>query len=160
MKTVFCSTIVLILVACSCLSCNRLPDTYQFKNRDRIIISVELMCNPNASDGYTGQAFELIRKLEQHEIETFMTSLYALETKLGITPPVRGFGPNIVCVTYENGDMEYFASWHIEFVEKGKNPTGVGSYYFRGNCFDELFLEYSGGQGQGQEGQGDGSVVP
>ena len=142
MKRIVYFVMLTIILLCSCVACKTLPNTYQFENKDEKIVSVELMHNPKAPKGYTGQTFELIRELEQHEIEPFMESIYALETHLTLTPPAGDFGPNIACVTYENGSKEYFASWHIESVEKGEKLTGVGGYSFRGDCFDELFREY------------------
>lgn len=134
--------IVFILMLIPLLfGCRRIPETYQFANTELEIKQVELLSN--ASVGYTGQEFTLVRALDEDEISDFMDALYKLETKKCTTPPPRNFGPHIVRVTYENGDMELFASWHIEFVENGKAITGVGAYYFSGDAFETLYSEYA-----------------
>lgn len=143
MKMVY-SFFVIIIVVCFSASCSVLPDTYQFENKGQEIEKIELLYNPQFQEGYVGQKFKLIRELQPDEITIFMDSIYALETKKRTSPPYANFGPYIVCVTYQNGDEEYFASWHIEIVKKGAEPMWAGAYAFKGNSFDELFLEYAG----------------
>ena len=146
MKTI-CIVVVILAIMCVGTFCGTLPDTYQFENRGQEIERIELLHNPQAKDGYPGQGFEFIRELRSDELGPFMERIYALETKKRTSPPYANFGPYIACVTYHNGDKEYFASWHIEVVKKGAEPMGAGSYSFKGNGFDELFLEYSTGEG-------------
>ena len=141
-------SVFVILAGCS----KSLPDTYTHPNKDQPIVSVELMYN--SSWVYTGEEFKTVRTLNPQEIPLFMDELYALPTQKNITPPARDFGPNIVKVTYENGDIEFFASWHIEFVKSGEEIAGVGAYAFVGEGFDQLYDSYRG-QGDGlPEGHG------
>jgi hypothetical protein len=130
-------SIVLITLFLLC-GCSKLPDTYPFARKNLDITGVEVLCN----DGYVGQNFRLIRTLEAEEIVDFMNALYELPTQKCITPPSMNFGKNVIKVIYENGDVEYFASWHIELVEKGAEIKGVGAYYFT-EGFDELFEKYA-----------------
>ena len=88
--------------------------------------------------------FKLIRKLEQEEIHEFMERLYALKTKQAFGSPPCDYGPYIARANYVNGDSEYFGTRHIELVEEGTEAFAVGIYYFSGDSFEKLFLEYAG----------------
>ena len=142
-RYIITSGIILLIIMLLC-SCSRLPNTYPFENKDQEIKSIELLYNPYVNKDEYSTDFVLIRSLEENEFAPFMKDIYSLETDKCITPPVCDFGEYVVFVNYKNGDMEIFASWHIEFVESGNNPTGVGAYYFLGDAFDNLFVEYSG----------------
>lgn len=122
-------------------ACSRIPETYSFAYEGKTIACVELLNNYSAV--YTGQEFTVIRNLSEDEIPAFMDMLSQLETRQCITPPPRNFGPHIVRVTYADGDMELFGSWHIEFVEKGQSVKGVGAYCFSEDDFENLFMEYA-----------------
>lgn len=156
MRKVFVATILLLVVLSGCFS-NRLPDTYQFYDAGQRIESIELLYNPYAQEGYTGKAFISIRALDQREIKPFIDKLHSLKTVKCITPPPSAFGEYVVVVDYENGDTEMFGSWHIEFVENGNSPSGVGAYCFaEQEAFEELFLSYAD---IGGRSTGDGSAV-
>ena len=73
-----------------------------------------------------------------------MIQTIRLQTKHISTAPHRGWGVYIARVTYQNGDVEYLGSGHIEFVKSGEKPIAQGIYYFPGDAFDKLFLEYAG----------------
>lgn len=139
-----------------------LPETYQFPNKDRTIESIELFYNPYVAEGYTGKAFTSIRILRPEEIVSFMDRIYSIQTAKCITPPRSNYGEYIAEVTYENGDIERFSSWHIELIEKGETSYGVGAYFFLNQeDFDNLFIEYAGISDFSEfTGQGDGSPVP
>ena len=141
MKKVF---IVVLLLFTLC-GCSIDPRTYPFENKDQPIASVELLYYPWIEDDRKPfMEFELIRTLEPEEIPVFMDAIYSLETKrVGPTPP-GNYGMYIARVSYENGDVENFATRHIEFVEAGDKAYAVGWYVFTGDAFEQLFLEYAG----------------
>lgn len=145
MKKISIILAVCLSVALLC-SCTQSSKTYPFPNRDEPIESVELLYYPFAIDVDNEEFmnFELIRKLEQEEISEFMERLYAVKTKQAIGSPPCDYGPYIARVTYENGDSEYFGTRHIEMVEAGTEAFAVGIYYFHGDAFEKLFLEYAG----------------
>ena len=132
-----------IALLCSCAHSSK---SYPFPNQDEPIESVELLYYPFAvdMDNEEFMKFELIRYLEQEEISEFMERLYALKTTQAFGSPPCDYGPYIARVNYENGDSEYFGSRHIEMVEAGTEAYAVGIYYFRGDAFEKLFLEYTG----------------
>ena len=138
--------IIMMLATVTALFCgcnHTLPSNYAHPNKGQPIASVELL--NNSSWQYTGQEFEVVKVLDHAEIPAFMEKLYDLPTQKSITPPARDFGPNIVRVIYENGDMELFGSWHIEDIKSGEEISGVGSYSFADERFDELFNAYIAG---------------
>lgn len=145
MKKIFIILAICVSIAllCSCAQCSK---SYPFPNRDEPIESVELLYYPFAVDVDNEEFmyFELIRKLEQEEISNFMEHLYALKTKQAFGSPPCDYGPYIARVNYENGDAEYFGTRHIELVEEGTEAFAVGIYYFSGDSFEKLFLEYAG----------------
>ena len=122
------------------------PRSYPFVNKNVPIKSIELLYYPWAIDmAETWMDFQQIRVLEQEEIPGFMNAIYGLQTKRAKpSPPLSNYGPYIARVTYKNGDVEYFGSRHIEFVENGQEAYAVGLYYFPGDTFEKLFLEYAG----------------
>lgn len=132
--------------------CKQQPNAYPFINQDEQIESISLYYFSHPLE-YSGQDFEWIKNLEKAEIVSFMESVRSIKTQYCVTPPPANFGNYIAQVTYNNGELEIFAQWHIEHVDSGDAITGVGAYHFVGTEFEELFLRYAGGQG-------DGSVVP
>lgn len=132
--------LIIVLVVIVFGGCAFSSSSYPFPYKGENIVSIELLHNPKYG-AYTGQKFELERILEPGEIDAFMNALYQLPTTYPAPAP-RNFGENIVRVTYENGDVEYFASWHIEVVKEGQSIKGSGSYCFSGEGFNELFNEY------------------
>ena len=141
--------ISIILVVCLSIvllySCTQ-SSPYPFPNRDKPIESVELLYYPFAvdMDNEEFMKFVLIRTLEKKEIPKFMERLYTLKTKEAFGSPPCDYGPYIARVNYENGDAEYFGTRHIELVEEGTEAFAVGIYYFSGDSFEKLFLEYAG----------------
>lgn len=139
-----CVALFLLVI---CLSgCVTTPRSYVYVNKDQPIESIELLYYPWAEDNdRTFNEFVFIRELETEEISEFMARIYTLETKrVGLGPPRSNYGRYIARVNYQNGDTEYFASRHIYFAESGKQPMAVGEYYFTGDAFEKLFLEYVG----------------
>lgn len=133
---------LLFFTLCRCAS---QENSYPFENKGEPIASVELLYYPWIEDDRKPfMEFVLIRTLEEDEIPVFMEALYSLETKrVGPTPPCN-YGRYIARVNYENGNIENFATRHIELVEKGKEAHAIGYYVFTGDAFEELFLEYAG----------------
>ena len=113
---------------------------------------------------------ECICSLDNESANAFLAKLYLLDTDRCITPPPTDYGFYVAQVVYQNGDVELYGSRHIEFIEKGNEPTRIGAYYFSGDGFEELFCEYAGitsfeedmelRETSSTRGQGDGSVVP
>ena len=130
---------VLLLVTCY----NHSED-YPFENKNEPIESIELIYYPYARDMDEEDVLLSIRFLSEEEIPAFMEKIYTLETNQILTAPPTLWGIYIARVTYKNGDVEYLGSGHIEFVESGKTPISLGTYYFTGDAFDKLFLEYAG----------------
>lgn len=160
---------IAIALVVVCLSgCTFFQNAYQFPNKYEAIDSIELLYYPGADDiEKPSMEFTLIRELNAEEISEFMERIYSLKTKRERLAILMDYGPYIARVNYENGDTEYFTSRLIDYVENGKEPYAVGFYYFVGDAFDELFLEYAGEfqrEVQDKEPEGDGhengSVVP
>jgi len=135
--------IFLLLIISS--GCSVHPKSYRFEHRNEPIHSVDLLYYPWIDDATKPfMEFQLIRTLESKEISEFMDALCGLETKRARPTPPGNYGQYIVRVCYKNGDTEYFGTRHIEFVKAGEKPYAVGYYYFTGDAFDQLFLEYAG----------------
>jgi len=136
---------LLLLVGCIQTPYSK-PKTYPFENKDEPIKSVELFYYPWIVDETEDPTFLwCIRTLETEEIPGFMEAIYSLPTERIAPTPQRDFGKYIARVNYENGDSEYFGSYHIEFVEKGDWAHGVGYYVFEDRDeFEAVFLEYAG----------------
>lgn len=138
-------TLLIFLFALLLCGCSRMPQTYPFENKTEPIESIELLYYPWYADNTKPfMEFETIRALSDDEIPEFMDKVYALETKKASPTPPGNYGLYIARVNYENGDAEYYGTMHIEFVENGKDAYAVGYYYFTGNSFEELFMEYAG----------------
>lgn len=137
------TAIFLLLIVLS--GCSVQPNSYPFEHRNEPITSVELLYYPWIEDETKPfMDFQLIRTLESEEVPVFMDALYALETKRARPTPPGNYGKYIARVSYENGDSEYFGTRHIEFVKSGEKAYAVGYYYFLGDAFEKLFLEYTG----------------
>lgn len=135
----------LFLIVFLLCGCTRKPRTYPFENKDEPIKSVELLYYPWYEDhSQPFMEFQLIRTLAYDEIPEFMNKVYSLETVRSGPPPHGNYGLYIARVSYENGDMEYYGTHHIEFVKSGSDACAVGYYFFLGDAFDTLFLEYAG----------------
>ena len=121
------------------------PSTYRYPHSVADAVCVELLRNHN-TDAFASddRKFELLKVLEGEGMTTFLSAVRNLETSYCITPPPRGYGEYVARVTYANGDVEYYGTWHIEFVKSGEARTGVGSYSFRDNALESLILEYCG----------------
>ena len=148
--------IVIILILLLLCGCKTMPDEYPFKNANDNIVSVELLYNPHANEGHHDYPFELSCVLGESESVNFMNRVMQLETSKCLTPPPSNYGFYIARVTYDDGDVELFGTWHIEFVENGSEPWGVGSYSFDGDDFEILIKEYIEKYGQ----KGDERTVP
>lgn len=131
--------LIIVLLLCSCAS-----RQYTFPNKGQPVVSIELLYNPHANKNVIGGPTESIRFLQKEEVDTFLQALYTIETHRCITPPPTDYGSYVARVVYENGDVEMFGSWHIEFIEKGKEPTRIGEYYFDREAYEKLFFEYAG----------------
>lgn len=88
--------------------------------------------------------FVLVKNLDTEEVSSFMQEVYELETSFSVSPPPRGYGEYIAKVTYANGDVEMLGTVHIEYIEYGAEPTGVGAYYFKGDTIEQLIMKYAG----------------
>jgi hypothetical protein len=137
--------LLIMLSICLLLcGCSKLPETYQYPNPLEEIVHVELTqyqseipLNPKP------EFFCLLKELDVQEIQSFMNEVYLLPTeKVGTPPPMLDYGDYIAVVTYKNGDIELLGTSNIQYTEAGKIPTGVGSYHFVGDSFEELFLKY------------------
>lgn len=141
MKRIFAIYLALLFL----VGCSSVPATYQFPNRNEPIESIELLYYPFFDDADEEfMSFEVVRILEPQETEVFMDKLYSLKTKKARFSILCDYGKYIARVNYENGDSEYFGTMHIELVENGSKAYAVGSYYFAGDSFENLFLEYAG----------------
>ena len=137
--------VILLLVIISILcGCSPLPETYPFKDQNDSIESIELLYHPSPEGDFTLADYVLVRELAFDEIDPFMDALHTIKTKKTTMSPVRDYGVYVVRVTYVDGEIEIFGNYHIEFVESGEYETGVGFYFFVGDKFKELFLEYAG----------------
>lgn len=136
--------LIFVVYALLLCGCSKLPDTYPFLNEDNTITSIALFYFHNPQEGYVGQEFELIRELEIDEITPFMDGIRSIDTIKGLSPPPCGFGEYIAQVTYSDGSMELFGTWHMEYVKSGDEILGIGAYNFMGDAFEKLFLEYAG----------------
>lgn len=141
-RTVLCIFLfTLFLARCS----GTLPEHYEFRNIDQEIKSVELFYNHWAlNKEYNGPIFESIRALDETEIPLFMKEVRSLETHKQHSPPMTDYGEYVAIATYENGDVEVFGNWHIEYVEKDAEFKFLGIYAFDEDFFDELFFKYAG----------------
>ncbi|MBQ6831058.1 MAG: hypothetical protein IJO28_00330 [Oscillospiraceae bacterium] len=131
--------LIFVLLLCSCA-----PRQYTFPNKGQPVVSIELLYNPHANKNVIGGPMESIRFLQKEEVDTFLQALYTIETHRCITPPPTDYGFYVARVVYENGDIEIFGSRHIEFIEKGQEPAGIGGYCLTPEDFKELFFEYAG----------------
>lgn len=148
MRKTIITTLLISIFLSGCFP-NRLPDTYDFKNKGCEIERIELLHNPDWPYSRPLDEFIFLRELEAEEFAPFMEAIYAIPTKLTITPPPTGYGEYVARVVYENGDVELFGSWHIEFVEYGDSPSEIGEYVFSGDAIDDVFFEYVGKTGDG-----------
>ena len=129
------------------VGCSRLPNTYPFVNHDNSIERIELLYHPEPNNIFTTKDYLLIRELDSDENASFMDALRNLKTDKCLTPPPRGYGEYVSRVVYTNGEVEIFGNYHIEFVKKGDEEAGIGSYLFSPfTAYEELFLSYAGGQ--------------
>ena len=127
--------------------CKQQTNAYPFINQDEQIESISLYYFSSPLE-YSGQDFEWIKDLEKTDFVPFMESVRSIKTQYCITPPPANFGNYIAQVTYNNGELEIFAQWHIEHVDSGDTITGVGAYRFIGTEFEELFLRYAQDRGR------------
>ena len=132
----------IIFFLASMFLCGCVSREYTFPNKDQPIESVEMLYNPHANNGNIGGDMEILRSLTIEEAYSLLQALYKLETGRCTTPPPTGYGFYVIRVTYTNGDVEIFGSRHIEFIENGDEPKWIGSYYFPGDAFLDLFSQY------------------
>lgn len=134
------------------IGCSHMPDSYPFAKQNDAIEIVELLYHPQPSNLFTTKDYLLIYELPSDEIIQFMNSIQALDTEMCTTPPPRGYGEYVVRVMYNNGDMEIFGNYHIEFVASGEDEAGIGKYVFNPvSAFEELFKNYGGSQNELEE---------
>ena len=138
---------VFILIVLFLYGCSRMSEGYPFENKDEAIKSIELLYYPwYLDESKPFMEFETVRTLNQEEIPAFMERVYALDTRKAAPTPPGNYGMYIARINYENGDTEYLGSTHIEFVKSGETAYAVGYYYFTGDDFENLFLEYAWGR--------------
>lgn len=134
--------ILVIILLVLLFTTPNVPSAYQFPNQLGDIVSVELLYNQNESgEGTSENNIHLIKELDNIEIESFMSSIYSLETKR-YSPPLYGWGCYIAKITYSNGDIEMLGSLHIEYIANNSTPTGTGAYYFTDDSFASVFSKY------------------
>lgn len=138
------TALIMLLILSMFAGCSAYPEEYPFENKDEPIESIELIYHPYVKTLEGEDVLISVRFLNSNEIPVFMESVYSLQTKTARPTPPSGWGIYIARVTYENGDVEYLGSGHIEFVENGSEPFSIGRYYFPGDSFDKLFLQYAG----------------
>lgn len=132
---------MLVFLVLSFLS-NRIPKHYIFQNPIDQIESIELLYNQNdGGEGINTSNICSIRMLDQNEVQPFMKAIYRLETRIAYPPP-SGWGCYIAKISYCNGDVEILGSYNIEYISVGHSPTGIGTYFFTGKAFEELFAKY------------------
>lgn len=121
------------------------PSHYCYPHSVADAVRVELLHNQN-TDAFASDdsKFVLLKTLEGAEMIDFLNEARIIETSYCVTPPPRGYGEYVARVTYSNGDVEYYGSNHLEFVENGTERTGVGAYYFAGDAMERLILGYCG----------------
>lgn len=121
------------------------PSHYRYPHAPENAVSLELLHNQN-TDAFASDdsKFVLLKTLEGEEMIDFLNEARNIETSYSVTPPPRGYGDYVARVTYANGDVEYYGSTHLEFVENGTERTGVGAYYFAADAMERLILEYCG----------------
>jgi len=142
-KAIRCSIVFLVLafIILSNLS-NRIPKQYSFPNSIDDIVNIELLYNQNeGGEGINPSNICSIRILDQNEVQPFMKAIYRLETRIA-NPPPSGWGCYIAKISYCNGDVEILGSYNIEYIPVGHSPTGIGTYFFTGKAFEELFAKY------------------
>lgn len=137
------SVLLVVNVLAGCGRGTQMSSTYSFAHPIENIASIDLLIN-NSVDAFSSDenAFVLIRSLDVGEIEAFMTAVYEIKTSYCVSPPLRGYGQYIAKVTYINGDVEMLGTRHIEYIQVGNEPTGVGAYYFAGDAIEQLILKY------------------
>lgn len=142
-KTVILCLISLLVLMSGCSRDEIMPSEYVFLHSLEEIDKVELLSNGNPGGyGKDESRFILITQLQEEEIVQFMDEVYALKTSFCISPPPRGYGAYIAKITYSNGDIEMLGTAHIEYIEFGSEPTGVGAYYFTDGALEKLILKY------------------
>lgn len=149
MKTVFknwkmiLSLVFAVIFLAGCSGELQISSIYSFAHPMEDIESIELLVNNNV-DAFASDkgAFILIRELDSGEIDSFMSAVYEMETSHCVSPPPRGYGRYVARITYSNGDVEMLGTEHIEFIQFGNEPTGVGAYYFTGDAIEKLILQY------------------
>ena len=121
------------------------PSHYHYPHSAIDAVRVELLHNQN-TDAFASDDSKLVllKILEGAEMIDFLNEVRSIETSYCVTPPPRGYGDYVARVTYTNGDVEYYSSNHLEFVENGTERTGVGAYYFEGDAMERLILGYCG----------------
>jgi len=142
-KAIRCSIVFLVLafIILSNLS-NRIPKQYSFPNSIDDIVNIELLYNQNeGGEGINPSNICSIRILDQNEVQPFMKAIYRLETRIA-NPPPSGWGCYIAKISYCNGDVEILGSYNIEYIPVRHSPTGIGTYFFTGKAFEELFAKY------------------
>ena len=140
--TIGCLFLISLIVLIGWFPSNKKPLNYIFSNGIEQIESVELLYNQNSGgEGTDRSNIHTIRALSSDEIRVFMEEIYRLKTSIA-NPPPSGWGCYIAKVTYQNGDIEILGSYNIEYISAGSVPTGIGSYFFTGDAFEELFSSY------------------
>lgn len=84
MKKIIICTLMLVLLC----GCTQIPDEYSFQNHPDTIVSIELLYNQNEfGEGTNKENMVLIKELNEEEIDSFMSAVYALPTGRTGTPP-------------------------------------------------------------------------
>ncbi|MBE6950792.1 MAG: hypothetical protein E7451_05580 [Ruminococcaceae bacterium] len=108
------------------------------QERDQIK-SIELIHNPDGADNLK---FVPFFQIGQEEWDAFLDDLQAQEAIWLFNDPSTGFGELIVCITYQNGDMDLIGYENNAAVVDGK--VDFENWYFDNMKFKELFEHYAG----------------
>lgn len=164
--------VLILIVAClftfQLCGCFLNSEEYVFPNQNESIESVELLFYPlafkqqsstrsvtNSADNITASQrqeeyenerlqFCLVRELEKDMIPCFMEQIYGLKMKEFFGDPPSDYGAYVVRIYYENGDVVYVGSWHLELVKAGDEPCGIGIHGVDKNQFEALFFSFAG----------------
>lgn len=102
---------------------------YRFSMDTASIETIQIMHRLSGDSGDPTN-YTLVEELDADEFSSFMNQIRNLKTKKGGTPPRWGYGEYIAKISYKNGDIEILGSYCIEYVQSGKQQSGVGAYYF------------------------------
>ena len=132
--------IVLFMVLCFS-GCSRGP--YELTNSPESIATIQL-CKSKGEPGVRTypEDVKVIRQLEEDEIDAFIQDICQLEMHL-TNPPARGFGTNIVVITYSDGGMDILSDHAVVYAPAGEKPGQVSGRTFSKEPFNAVFSKYA-----------------